>query len=140
MDDALKKKLRTSYRGWHRTCSHCNGQKKDAYHKAYREGLREAVAYVNSLPLPETFGGLRVNDGFGSEFDIAHWKHPSTPTEQGVMHGDTGDGQPSSWYWKVPSGGPERLRWKSTPVDSLIDLVGYLERAYGVRSDLAPTA
>lgn len=129
MDDALKKKLRTSYRGWLRTCSHCNGPKKRAFHKAWREGLREVVAYANTLALPEDFGGLNVNEGFGSEFDIAHWGHPRE--NQGVMKGDDYDGGPPSWYWKVPSGGPAKLRWKNTPGDSLIDLVAYLEKTYG---------
>lgn len=130
MDDALKKKLRLSYRGWHRTCSHCQGAKKDAYHKAYREGLREAVAYANTLALPESFKGLKASTdgGFGSESDIAHW---GARDNQGVMKGDNYDGGPTAWYWKVPSGGPEKLRWKPTPVDSLIDLVGYLEKTYG---------
>ena len=130
MDEALKKKLRTSYRGWMRTCSHCNGRKKDAHHKAYREGLREAVAYANTLALPEAFGGLRASTdgGFGSEFDVAHW---GARDNQGVMHGDNYDGGPEAWYWKVPSGGPAKLRWKSTPAASLIDLVEYLEKTYG---------
>ena len=130
MDEALKKKLRSNYRSWLRTCSHCNGRKKEAHHKAYREGLREAVDYVNSLPLPESFKGLKVNNGFGSESDIAHWGHPRE--SQGVMKGDDYDGGgTTSWYWKMPSDGPAKLRWKSTPVNSLIDLIEYLEQKYG---------
>lgn len=79
--------------------------------------------------MPESFKGLKASTdgGFGFEFDIAHW---GAWNNQGVMKGDD-DGGPTVWYWKVPSGGPEKLRWKPTPVDSLIDLVEYLERTYG---------
>lgn len=127
MDAALKKRLRTSYRGWRTTCAHCKWAKKQEHHAAYQEAIREAVVYGNTLQLPKAFGQLQVNEGFKS--DPVGWTEGFAC---GVMEGDTFDGGPVSWYWRLPDGMPrdKGLRWKKTPASALIDLIEYLERTY----------
>jgi hypothetical protein len=130
MDETLKQRLRTSYRTWTKTCDRCGHEAKALAFDVYKESVAKAVAYVNTLALPAEYGVLRVNE-VSFAFDPATW---SGGFATGVMHGDTFDGGPEMWYWRVPKKGPTEdgdVHWSKTPADALIDLVENMERLYG---------
>lgn len=132
MDDALKRRLRTSFRRWERACPHCGYSKKAKALAEFQAACDEAVAYANTLAFPDEYGTLRSHGSFFPN-DIASW---SGGFATGVMKGDDFDGGPRAWYWRVPKKGLEQkgdIHWKDTPGDALVDLVEHLEAQFGPR-------
>ncbi len=100
-----------------RQCRHC-GPSVDPVKKRWDDAVASVAAYVNTIAVSKGFPTVRI----GRDGDVMSWGHT---WDGGVFEGDSSDGGPRQWYWRVTR--DDVVQWANTPVDALIAWVIALE-------------